>query len=138
MRLFLTPLLLLSTATVVLAQGTPTSILISEGATKRASTEVMRTGPYQRGPWAAIPATPAQTGAATSATDFRIRAWQEGDSARVVVYAVTRLTTATTQQGASERETQIAAVLLSPGQSYTISTTEQYGAKPVTVSALAR
>jgi hypothetical protein len=138
MRLFLTPLLLLSTATVVLAQGTPTSISISEGATKRASTEVMRTGPYQKGPWAAIPATPAQTGTASSATDFRIRAWQERDSARVVVYAVTRLDSTTTQKAETERETQIAALLLSPGQSYTVSATEQYDAKPVTVSAPAR
>jgi len=88
--------------------------------------------PYSDGPWAAIPAQSSQDGS-NLMPSFRIRAWTEGDKARVVVYGVVRETTSDNKT--QERETQISTFVLAPGQSREVTETEQYGAAHVFVTA---
>ena len=65
---------------------------VSATASPRASIQLVMAEPYSDGPWAAIPAQSSQDGS-NLMPSFRIRAWTEGDKARVVVYGVVRETT---------------------------------------------
>jgi hypothetical protein len=84
--------------------------------------------PYATGgPWAAVPARPLAAVPPT-VSDFRIRAWAEGTSARILVFAVAP------RPDGTEAETQIASIALAPGESQAITATEKYNARPVTIS----
>lgn len=67
-------------------------------------------------------------------TEFRIRTWVEGEGVRIIVFAVTRKPGRPVGSD-DERETQIASVALTVGQSVLIDATEQYSARRVTLSA---
>lgn len=117
--------------TVISAQSSTTVVTISEGRS-RAGLEVAFTAPYQGGPWAAVPASPFRLDSNVTAAGFRIRAWKEGQRARVVVFVIIP------EEKGREKETQIATFSIEPGQSVEVTETEQYGATHVTVSAAAR
>jgi hypothetical protein len=68
-------------------------------------------------------------------SDFRIRAWVEGDGVRVLVFAVTRKPGSPLGSD-DEREVQIASVALTSEQSMEITATEKYSARPITLTAL--
>ena len=112
----------------MLAQS-QTWISISQGSS-RAAVLVERTAPYDDAPSAAIPARPLDSDAQLTATAFRIRAWKEGGSSRVVVYAVTG-----TRNTKAEREQILSAFLLDRGESVEVSAPERYGAAHVTLNA---
>ena len=96
------------------------------------------TTPYASGgPWAGVPARALKPDVTPTADEFRIRTWLEGDSARVLVFAVTRKPGSPVGSD-DERETQIASVALSSAQSMEITATEKYGARPITVRLIER
>jgi hypothetical protein len=134
MRLASVASILLATVTLASAQSPIRIGLSQEGTANGASIEAAATAPYQGAPWAAIPVTRPDAG---QQTDFRIRAWQETGRVRVVVFAVVKAQQAGPQRETVELETQIATFLLSPGESTTLSA-EQYGARPVTITASAQ
>jgi hypothetical protein len=115
---------------VLSAQSSATVVSISEGRS-RAGLAVAVAAPYQGGPWAGVPANPLRPESKVTASTFRIRAWKEGQRARVVVFAVIP------EEKDREKETQIATFLIDPGQSVEVTETDQYGAAHVTVSAAA-
>ena len=137
MRSMFTVLTLLATSIASSAQSPSVTVSISQGAL-RASVVAARTQPYQGGPWASIPATPLHAGTATTAADFRIRAWREAEKTRVVVFAVVRDNTKRVKSENGEREIQISTFLLAAGDSTDVLSAEQYGAAAVTVSARIR
>lgn len=91
-----------------------------------ASHGVLRRELYLGGGWIGIKAMPALEGTPSAARDFRVRAWREGDKARIVVSAV--LTDARAPKG--ETETPIATVALGLGEAAEVAETEAWGAKP--------
>jgi Flp pilus assembly protein CpaB len=123
-------MLFVMTMAVVSAQSPAVEVAISHGRQRAAVTATV-SEPYQGGPWAAIPATPLREGTAATASDFRVRAWREGDRTRAVVFAVLRDDHAPN----GEREIQIATYLFAPGDSVDVVQTEKYGAARVTLSA---
>ena len=99
---------------------------IVEG-TSRAGVQAV-TVPYATGgPWAAVPARAIGSSVPT-VSNFRIRAWEEGTAARVLVFAVAP------RPDGTEAETQIASVVLAAGETREITATEKYNARPVTIS----
>jgi hypothetical protein len=66
--------------------------------------------------------------------EARIRAWKEGDNARVVVYTVLSDQRAPT----GETETAIATFPLAVGQSMTVPQTQKWGTKPIIVNLAPR
>ena len=83
--------------------------------------------PYKTGgPWAGIPATPLKTGVDPTVTEFRIRAWAEGDGVRVMVFAATVLGSLR-----EAREQQIASLVVPLGKSVDIAATEQFRARRI-------
>ena len=131
MRTTLLALVILGLAGTVSAQApaqntsSPWASIV-EG-TSRAGLQAV-TIPYATGgPWAAVPARPLATVPPT-VSDFRIRAWTEGTTARILVFAVAP------RPDGTEAETQIASIALAPGESQAITATEKYNARPVTIS----
>ena len=124
---------------VLLVLGTLTAsaqstfwVNITEGQSKAGMQAV--TTPYATGgPWAGVPARALTPDVTPTVTDFRIRAWREGDGVRVLVFAVTR-TPGSPVGSDDERETQIASVALNDPQSIEITATEKYNARPVTLT----
>jgi hypothetical protein len=87
---------------------------------------------YVGGGSAGTVAQPALSAAKVAVTNFRIRAWKEGDKARVIVYAV--LIDDRSPKG--ETETPISTFTLTLGQSVEVHETTAWGAAPVVVSAI--
>ena len=112
------------------AQRAQTMITISLDA-GRASVQTLL-APYQRGPWAGVPAKPLRPETAATTSGFRIKAWSEGDRTRVVVFAVDR-----GAKPEDEKETQIATFTLAIGEMVEVKETERYGAAHIVVSAAA-
>jgi hypothetical protein len=114
---------------IVTAQTRPLTVSITEGKS-RAGLAVVRSDPYTSGgPSAGVPAAPSSSQAVT-ASGFRVRAWKEATgAARVIVFAVQP------RSDGREQETQIDTFVLNADESRTVTTTEKYGARPVTVSA---
>jgi len=129
MKLVSATVFALAATFIVAAQSTRVDVTIARGRCV-ASVGAERTEPYAGGPWAAIPASCLNDSPEATARDFRIRAWKEAESTRVVVFAVVTDATAATK----ERETQIATFLMSSGQSVNVTQTAEYNAAPVTVS----
>src|SRR5215207_6615716 len=101
---------------------------ITEGESKAGMRPV--TMPYATGgPWAGVPARAFKPDVTPTVSDFRIRAWVEGDGVRVLVFAVTR-TPRSPLGSDDEREVQIASVALISEQSIEITATEKYNARP--------
>ena len=122
--------------TSIAASAQPVSrVDIIEGQS-RAGMQPVNTPYATGGPWAAVPARALKPEVAPTAVDFRIRAWTEGERARVLVFAVTR-EAGSPAESDDERETQIASVVLSSGQSMQIAATDKYNARPITLRALA-
>jgi hypothetical protein len=86
---------------------------------------------YLAQPVARVPAEPARQDATLTALAFSVRAWKEGDGARVVVSAVVPVSR-------GEVETPIATFALAHGESRRVTETEQWGASPVLLRAVAR
>jgi hypothetical protein len=107
---------------------------ITEGEFKAGMQPV--TTPYATGgPWAGVPARALKPDMTPTVSDFRIRAWVEGDGVRVLVFAVTRKPGSPLGSD-DEREVQIASVALTSEQSMEITATEKYNARPITLTAL--
>lgn len=109
------------------AQLSRIEVAITEGS-RRASVVASATPNVSGAPWAAIPARPLPGRASADCEWFRIRAWAEGDGARVIVFAVNR-------QPEGDQETQIATYHLQAGESVEVSATPRYGARPVRLEA---
>lgn len=139
MRCVTALLVALLVAATAAAQAPPLWISIAEGRSRAGVAPTPQ--PSTTGtPWAAIPATPLTPDSALTAFAFRIRSWQEGSAARVVVLAVTSrdaLSRDGTREPATpvEPDTQIATFLLTAGESVEVTQTERYGAAHVVVSA---
>jgi hypothetical protein len=87
---------------------------------------------YVTGGSADVPAKPMVAGAKVGPHSFRIRAWREGEKARVVVYAAML----DDRAPKSETETPIATFSIGLGQSVEVSETEKWGAAHVVVGAM--
>jgi hypothetical protein len=105
---------------------------ITEGRSKAGMRAVIT--PYATGgPSAGVPARALNPDVTPTVTDFSIRAWVEGEGARVLVFAVTRKPGSPIDSD-DERQTQIASVALGAGQSLEITATEKYNARPITIT----
>ena len=108
------------------------TVKYSQVAGGSAAVPVVRNEIYVEGtPAAGVGFPPA--GEKTTVT-FNIRAWKEGDKARVVVSA--RLEDTRAPGGATE--TPIATFTIAPTQSIEVRETEKWGAPPLLVSAALR
>ena len=126
-------LLVLGIAASAFAQAVP-RVDITDGEAKAGMRPV--TTPYATGgPWAGVPARALKPDVTPTVSDFRIRAWVEGDGVRVLVFAVTRKPGSPLGSD-DEREVQIASVALTSEQSMEITATEKYNARPITLTAL--
>jgi hypothetical protein len=130
MKLLGTMVFAVVTATIVSAQSPTLDVTIARGRCV-GSLRAEMTEPYQGGPWAGMPASCLNDSPQATAKGFRIRAWKEAESARVVVYVVVEDAAAPDK----ERESQIAIFTLSSGQSVNVTQAGQYNALPFTVSA---
>jgi hypothetical protein len=97
-----------------------------------AGVAVQQTAFYMDGPSAGVPARPAVPGAAVSVSSFSLRAWKEGDKARLVVYAVMNDPRAPN----GRTETPIATFALGAGESADVREAERWGAARLTVSVI--
>ena len=111
--------------TILLSQDRPGGVNVMLGLKQSAF--------YLGEPSASVPAD-AIKGVALAASRFTIRTWQEGDNAKVVIYAV--VSAAQTPKG--ELETPIAMYSLAPRQSVRVTETEQWGAAPVLIRIVQR
>ena len=115
----------------VQVNGRTISITISPSQVPggNASVPVWGNEPYIQGPFAFVAAP--RDGVGSHFPRFGVRAWHEGDKARIVVYAVlddNRAPDGTTQ-------TPIRSFTISPGQTVEIPETEKWGAARVSVKA---
>jgi len=139
--IFFSVLLIFGICLSVSAQTTaellrPVRVDITEGEFRAGMQPV--TTPYATGgPWAGVPARALKPEVTPTVSDFRIRAWLEGDgaTARVLVFAVTRKPGSLIGSD-DERETQIASVAVRGGRSVVITETEKYNARPITITAM--
>jgi hypothetical protein len=92
-----------------------------------------QTGFYLGEPSVSVPAE-ADGAAALTASRFGIRTWLEGDTAKVVVYAVV----ADPRDPARELETPIALHRLAVGERVRVTETERWGAVPVVLRLVQR
>jgi len=107
-----------------------------------ATVPVTRTEMYVEGPFAFVEAPPSvrRTGAsgfefgAVSGLAFGVRAWRQGDKARVVVYA--ELDDKRAPDGRTQ--TPIATFTITPGQAIEVPETEKWGASRVVIKAVLR
>jgi hypothetical protein len=115
----------------VLAQDSLMTVTIATGLTGQvaASIPVRMTEPYVVGPFAGTSAREAVS--ERPALTFGIRSWKEGQSARVVVYAV--LDDPRVPQGHSE--TPIATFTLRRGRHVWVNEVTKWGEPPMVVSA---
>ena len=82
-------------------------------------------------PSVSVPARPVRADApAPTVSRFRMRAWMEGRNARVVVCAVRP-----SPDVDKDTEERFATVLLAPGETTIIASTEMFGAAPIMVEA---
>jgi hypothetical protein len=105
----------------------------SETAGGTASVRVIRSEMYIGDP-AAFVGPPAPKNATGPNLVFSVRAWKQGDKARVVVYA--RLEDRRAPDGTTE--TPIATFVIAPGQSIEVRETEKWGGPRLTVTAEVR
>jgi len=137
-QVFAVALVLVLTGSVGFSQNqTPDmsiTIAPSQVTGAEASIPVMRNEMYvDSRPFVWVGAPPLR-GTAVPGLAFGIRAWREGDKARVVVYAM--LDDKRAPDG--KTQTPIASVGLALGQSVEISETEKWGASRVFVKAVGR
>src|SRR6185295_7398730 len=90
--------------------------------------------PYATGlPVGIVPSHPLSPEVTPTVPEFRVRTWLEGESVRVLLFAVTRK--ASIRPSDDDQEVQIASVVVPAGESVVIDATEKYNARPVTVRA---
>jgi hypothetical protein len=137
-RRFLTVSFLLVAATAIASQVPPRPkpemwVIIRQADSLQGSAGVgvQHTEMYVGGGWGGAVARPIVAGSPLAVSSFRIRAWKEGDKARVVVYAVV----SDTRAPKGETETPISTFALALGQSHEVTETEPWGAKHVVVNA---
>jgi hypothetical protein len=107
------------------------SITIAAQAGGRAAVVLERNEFYINGPMAGVGQRPLPCETEPPSLMFVIRAWKEGQKARVVVYASLRDKRA--PDGVTE--TPIATFLLARGEKRDVPEAEKWGGPPVTVSA---
>jgi hypothetical protein len=118
-------------SSVALAQSAPVVVSI-ESVECRATVEAVRTEPYSDGgPWASIPSNCGRQAQEGPRAQFRIRAWKEADSTRVVLYAVEREAALPDK----EREIQIGTYLMQRGQTIRPTETTAYTSNSIVLSA---
>ena len=110
------------------------TIAPSQGDGGSAAVRVMRSEVYVEGAWAGVGVGRPQPGVKMTELGFNVRAWKEGDRARVMVYA--RLEDKRAPTGATE--TPVATFAIAPGQSVEVQETEKWGAPRYLVSAALR
>src|SRR4051812_8938360 len=121
MRRLLAVCLVLTAASTLIASQTPPRTTVPLATLRHfdspkpydVAVGVQRTAFYMDAPSASLPAHPAVPGSAVSASSFSLRAWKEGDNARVVIYAVMDDSRAPKRR----TETPIATFVLAVGQS---------------------
>jgi hypothetical protein len=94
----------------------------------------MRSEIYVEGASAGVGVGQPPPGATMTELGFNVRAWKEGDRARVMVYA--RLADKRAPTGATE--TPVATFTIAPGESVEVRETEKWGAPRYLVSAALR
>jgi hypothetical protein len=99
-----------------------------------ATVPVRRAEMYVESPFAGVGAPAPLRGTAVTGLSFGIRAWKEGDKARVVVYAVLN----DPRAPGGKTETPISTFVMAPGQSVEVPETEKWGASRVFVKAALR
>ena len=91
------------------------------------ATEAYETGE----PWVSVPARAITPDApAPTASRFRMRAWMDGNRARVMLFAVR-----TSTESDKETEERFATLLLARGETKIITATDTYGAAPIMLEA---
>jgi len=137
-RIVMSSLLVMVVCASALASQTRRSTLGVEiapgGGVPGTGVAAERTEFYLGNPSAGVPASRLAPGTAPAADSFNIRAWAEGDNARVVVYAKLR----DSRVPAGFIETPISTFTLAAGRSVEVTETDLWGAAHVFVSAKAR
>ena len=110
------------------------TIAPSQGGGGSAAVRAMRSEIYVDGAWAGVGVGQPQPGAKMTELGFSLRAWKEGDRARVMVFA--RLEDKRAPSGATE--TPVATFLIAPGESVEVPESEKWGAPRYLVSAALR
>ena len=127
MRRLIVAVLTLIGPTTIASQLPPADAWVRLGYPNTTSPAIavaaVRTQFYLGGPSAEIPARGFAPGSLVRAKSFLLRAWKEGDKARVVIYAVM----IDDRAPRKETETPIATFAIAIGQSVEVSETEQWG-----------
>jgi hypothetical protein len=136
MRLLLALILILGSAATASAQRPPSAglqsasrVVVSDGVFRgeMPTASARYTGDW---PMVIVPARPLRIGVDPTVPEFRIRAWQERQGVRVVVFGITA-----SARGQQVREQQIATVFVPINQYVEIAATEKFRARRLTLTA---